>query len=186
MPPHERHVPPELQTSLVPQLDPFDAQRCVVMSQQKPEPHVLPAQHGLVDEVPHAVHEPPVHTSPPWHAEPLPTHSFAVGSQQAPLVVHGVAPAQHAWPSAPHSMHVLAAQTPLVGHVEPVQHVSPTAPQGGGGAASAASAASSAASLGASSAPSLGASPGASVAPSVGPSSVASIDASGACESGVR
>lgn len=163
-------------------------QTCEAMLQQKPLPHELPAQHGLVDDVPHEVHEPPVQTSPPRHADPLPTHWFAVESQHAPDVVHGVAPEQHAWPSTPHSTQVFAAQTPLVGQAAPAQHGSPTAPQMGA-ASGCASAASTAPSLGASSAPSVGASLGASVVPSTGPSSVASpapsLVASATCESGV-
>jgi len=60
-------------------------------SQQSEPRQVLPAQQAWV-VAPHTVHEPPVHTSPPVHDEPLATHWVVLGSQQPPLAQ--VLPAQ--------------------------------------------------------------------------------------------
>jgi hypothetical protein len=86
---------------------------------QHPPVHMFPAQH-VCPGAPHVVHEPAVHTWPPWQVAPDPTHAFVAGSQHAPLP--HIAPAQHACPGAPQNEHALPTQTSA-----PLSHEPPLA-----------------------------------------------------------
>jgi hypothetical protein len=112
-PPHATQVAPLPQTvPLAWQAAPGPTHVLVPGSQQSPEPHLPPAQHGFPG-VPHAVQLPPEQTVPAEeHAAPFATHWFVV-SQQPPL---HLLPGQHA-PAAPAS----GVAAPQVTH-EPLLH----------------------------------------------------------------
>lgn len=126
VPPHVVLAVPSSQMSAVP-VDSPDATQSVATQHPPPLQGVAPAQQPSPGW-PHAVHLPPVHSSPPEHADPAPMHVSVAGLQQAPVAVQ-VEFAQQACPVPPQVTHVPAAlhASPAPVHVLPAQHGLPSA-----------------------------------------------------------